>query len=177
MVPEAPLERAEIGLVPQGDGWFVVNVADARWRRDATFGDYCVFEGEAGFPAFGMNIHVIAPGQPSCMYHGESNQEAFLVLSGECLLIVEGEERRLGPWDFFYAAPHTRHVFVGAGDGPCAILMVGARDPHETIVYPVDEMARRHGAGVERETPEPRDAYAPFDRTRTEIPARADVLP
>ena len=178
MVEEATLERTEGGLVPRGEGWFVVNVRDARWKRDATFGDVCKFESDgARFPSFGMNIHVIEPGQPSCMYHGESTQEAFLVLSGECLLIVEGEERPLGQWDFFYAAPHTRHVFVGAGDGPCAILMVGDRDPDEEIVYPVDEVALRHGAGVQKETPELREAYAPFDRTVTEIPAPVDALP
>ena len=178
MVPEAPLERAEIGLVPAGEGWFVVNVADARWERDATFGDVCVFEGDdVRFPSFGVNIHVIAPGQPNCMYHGESSQEAFLVLSGECLLIVEGEERPLRQWDFFYAAPNTRHVFVGAGDGPCAILMLGERDPDEDLIYPVDEAALRHGAGVEIETPVAREAYAPFDRSITEIEPRLDALP
>jgi uncharacterized cupin superfamily protein len=178
MVPEAPLERTEIGFVPAGEGWFVLNVRDARWERDSTFGDFCEFESDhVSFPSFGANIHVIEPGQPSCMYHGESSQEAFLVLSGECLLIVEGEERPLRQWDFFYAAPYTRHVFVGAGGGPCAILMMGARDPDEQIVYPVDEVALRHGAGVERETPVPREAYAPFDRTVTEIEPRLDALP
>ena len=178
MVPEAPLERTEIGLVPAREGWFVVNARDARWERDSTFGDFCEFESEdVRFPSFGVNIHVIEPGQPSCMYHGESSQEAFLVLSGECVLIVEGEERPLRQWDFFYGAPHTRHVFVGAGDGPCAILMIGARDPDEQIVYPVDEVALRHGAGVETETPVPCEAYARFDRTVTEILPRLDALP
>lgn len=176
MIPEAALERTEIGVVPTGEGWFVVNAHEARWVRDATFGDYCTFEGNVDFPHFGINIHVIEPGQPNGMYHAESNQEAFLVLSGECRLIVEGEERSLRQWDFFYAPPDTRHIFVGAGDGPCAILMVGRRDPDEKILYPVDEIARRNGAGVETETPEPREAYARFDRTRTEIPPRVDAL-
>ena len=177
MVPEAPLERVGKGLAPKGEGWFVVNAREARWENDATFGDWCRFEGDVDFPEFGINIHVVQPGQPNGMYHAESNQEAFLVLSGECLLLVEGEERRLGPWDFFHAPPGTRHIFVGAGDGPCAILMVGTRDPNEELLYPVDDVALRHGAGVETETPNAHEAYARFDRTRTEIDPRADVLP
>ena len=106
------------------------------------------FEGKdaARFPEFGINIHVLAPGEPNCMYHGEDVQEDFLVLSGECLLLVEGEERRLRAWDFVHCPAWTEHVFIGAGDGPCAILMVGSRKPDDQVRYPVSELARRHGA-------------------------------
>jgi uncharacterized cupin superfamily protein len=96
------------------------------------------------------------------MYHAEDGQEDFLVLAGECLLLVEEEERPLRAWDFFHCAPGTRHVFVGAGSGPCLILAVGTRLPESGVVYPVSELARRHGAGVERETRLPREAYAPY---------------
>src|SRR5215211_448119 len=126
MVPQAPLEPADAGLVPQGDGWFVLNARDARWL-DGDFGSYTRFEGDARFPQLGINIGVLQPGQPSCMYHGEDAQEDFLVLSGSCLLLIEGEERQLRAWDFVHCSAWTEHVFVGAGDGPCAILAVGAR--------------------------------------------------
>ena len=96
------------------------------------------------------------------MYHGENAQEGFLVLTGECLLLIEGEERRLQQWDFVHSPPWTEHVFVGAGDGPCAILMVGARPEHEELRYPVVDVARTHEAGVEEETSSGREAYAPF---------------
>jgi uncharacterized cupin superfamily protein len=175
MVPEAPLERTDSGVVPQGEGWFVVNGRKARWY-DSDFGPFTRFEGEAArFQQIGINIGVLEPGQPSCKYHGEDNQEDFLVLSGECLLLVEGEERRLKAWDFVHCPPWTDHVFVGAGDGPCAILAVGARQSRE-IVYPESELAQRHGAGVERETADPQEAYAAYGRP-TETSYRDGWLP
>ena len=158
MVPEAPLEPTDGGLVPDGEGWFVLNVSDARWLG-GHFGAYTRFEGEARFPKLGFNIGVLEPGQPACMYHGEDEQEDFLVLSGECLLLIEGQERRLKAWDFVHCPAWTEHVFVGAGDGPCAILAVGTRLTND-VVYPVSGLAQRHRAGVERETRDPRQAYA-----------------
>ena len=161
MVPEAPLERTETGLVPKGEGWFVVNARDARWQ-DSDFGPFTRFEGDVRFRQIGINIGVVEPGQPSCMYHREDEQEDFLVLSGECLLLIEGEERRLKAWDFVHCPPWTDHVFVGAGDGPCAILAVGTRLTDD-IVYPASDLAQRHGAGVEKETRDPKEAYAGYE--------------
>jgi uncharacterized cupin superfamily protein len=162
VVPEAPLAPAGEGLAPEGEGWFVVNAREARWLT-GDFGSYTRFEGGARFPQVGINIGVLEPGQPSCLYHREDNQEDFLVLSGECLLLVEGEERRLKAWDFVHCPPWTEHVFVGAGDGPCAILAVGAR-AGAGIVYPAGELARSHGAGAEAETDDPQVAYAKHRR-------------
>lgn len=160
------------------DGWFVVNVRDTAWLRHERFGATCVFEGEhASFPDFGIGVHVLWPGQPNGLYHAESNQEDFLVLAGQCLLVVEGQERRLGAWDFVHSPAGTEHIFVGAGDGPCVILMAGTRDPDRTIVYPVSEPARRHGAGAERETGSPAEAYAPFPEWELGRPGRLDGLP
>jgi uncharacterized cupin superfamily protein len=160
MVPEAPLEPAGNGLAPVGEGWFVLNAADARWL-EGHFGPYTRFEGATRFPTIGINIGVLAPGQPACMYHGENEQENFLILSGECRLLIEGQERRLKAWDFVHCPAWTEHVFVGAGDGPCAILAIGSRLTDE-VVYPVSELAARCGASVERETKRPEEAYAPF---------------
>ena len=173
MPDEAPLVETESGLEPGGPGWFVLNVRDAAWWRHPEFGAGTVFENReaqgAAFSEYGINIQVLWPGEPNCMYHRENQQEDMLVLAGECVLIVEGQERRLGPWDFVHLPPWTNHVFVGAGDGPCAILMVGTRKGEaEELVYPVDEAARRHGAGVSKETPDPSVAYAPFGRSRRE---------
>ena len=160
VVPEAPLNQTEAGLVPDGEGWFVLNAREAQWL-EGDFGAYTRFEGETRFEQLGINIGVLAPGQPACMYHRENAQEDFLVLSGECLLLVEGEERRLKAWDFFHCPPWTEHVFVGAGDGPCAILAVGARST-KGVVYPESELAQRHKAGVAQETSEPAEAYKDF---------------
>jgi len=100
------------------------------------------------------------------MYHGEVTQEDFLILAGECLLLVEGEERLLKAWDFVHCPAWTEHVFVGAGSGPCAILMIGARAGGEDghVRYPVAEVAQKHGAGVEQETTKPAEAYARFPK-------------
>ena len=141
-------------------GWFVVNVADAEaFGRDG-LGYWIPFESDdAPFAEFGINIHVLQPGEPNSMYHAEDSQEDFLVVHGECLLIVEGEERRLRAWDFVHCPNWTEHVFVGAGDGPCAILMVGTRKhERDKVVYPVSDVALRHGAGVDEETPDGRVA-------------------
>ena len=172
MVEEATLVETESGLEPEGPGWFVVNARDAAWwRHREVFGFGCRFEcldSEAEFPQIGFVLRVLQPGEPNCRYHAESDQEDFLVLQGECLLLVEEEERPLKAWDFVHCPPGTPHVFVGAGDGPCVILMVGARLPEGTIVYPVSELARRHGASVERETNDPHEAYADLPPRRRE---------
>jgi uncharacterized cupin superfamily protein len=173
MVPEAPLRRTDAGLVPDGDGWFVVNARESLWR-DGHFGAYTRFQGDAGFEQLGINIGVLQPGQPACMYHGEGNQEDFLVLSGECLLLIEGEERRLRAWDFVHCPAWAEHVFVGAGDGPCAILAVGARASRE-LLYPRSELALKHSAGVEEETSTGDEAYAPFPKD-ADTPYRAGWL-
>ncbi len=160
MIPEASYERTPEGVVPAGEGWFVVNAKEARWF-EGDFGAFTRFEGPARFERLGINIGVLEPGQASCMYHGEDEQEDFLVLAGECLLLIEGEERRLAAWDFVHCPPWTEHVFVGAGDGPCAILAVGTRTKG-AVLYPESELAQRHGAGVAKETHEPDQAYAGY---------------
>ena len=154
-MPEAQLEDFGSGLTPVTQGWFVVNVRDAEWWFSEGRGARCAFENEYGdppveFAQFGINVTVLEPGQTG-LYHAESNQEAFLVLSGECALLVEDEERRLRPWDFFHSSPWTEHAFVGAGEGPCVILMVGSRSGPQ-VRYPVSELAARYGASVAEET-------------------------
>lgn len=146
------------GRAPAGDGWFVLNAGDAQWL-DGVFGAYTRFEGDVRFPQIGINIGVLSPGQASCYYHAENEQEDFLVLSGECLALVEGVERRLRQWDFVHCPAWTEHVFVGAGDGPCALLAIGTR-LHDEVVYPASELAQRHGAGVADRTTDASEAYA-----------------
>ena len=168
MVPESPLEETEHGLIPKGKGWFVLNAREAPWIGRLGRGAYSEFEGfddAAGFSQLGINLTVLGPGEPQAMYHYENDQEDFLVLAGEALLIVEGQERPLRAWDFVHCPAGTNHVIVGAGDKPCLVLSVGARvrsTGPDWGAYTVDEAARRHGAGVERETTDPKEAYARF---------------
>jgi len=163
VVAEAPLSRAETGAFPEGEGWFVVNVRDARWYESDGLGFYVTFEGEnARFADLGFNLGILRPGEPSALYHAEEAQEDFLVLAGECLLLIEGEERPLHAWDFVHCPPWTEHIFVGAGDGPCLLLGVGARRKGRGLRYPVSELALKYGAGVETETTDPKEAYARF---------------
>jgi uncharacterized cupin superfamily protein len=182
-VPEAQLDDAGSGLAPAGEGWFVVNVRDAQWLTSENgekkpSGSECSFESQAAeFRQLGIRLHVLAPGEPNGLYHSESEQEGFLVLAGECRLLVEGEERLLRPWDFFHSPAGTEHIFVGAGDGPCVIFMAGARSDDWRVVYPVSELAARYGASAEKETSDPRDAYVGFEPSRREPPSYWDRLP
>ena len=172
-VNEARLEDTTYGRGPVSDGWFVVNVRDAAWMHSPKFGSACVIEtDDVSFPQIGFTIAVLHEGGSSGLYHREDDQEDFLVLSGECIAIVEGEERRMGPGDFLHSPPGTAHITVGAGDGPCVILMVGTRGPDvQETEYTVDELAARYGASVARETTSSKEAYADLARDYTAVPA------
>ena len=154
--------------MPASAGWFVMNARDARWfqrpGRDSLPLTGCdEFEAETYFPMLGMSIQVLAPGEPNSIYHWETEQEDFLVLAGEALLIVEGQERPLKQWDFVHCPPETRHVFVGAGDEPCVILAASSRQFQKDGpwgYYTVDEAARRHNACPDVETQDGNVAYA-----------------
>lgn len=179
-VPEARLEDLGSGLTPVTQGWFVVNVRDAEWWFADSRGARCAFENEYGnqpveFGQLGINITVLERGQVS-LYHAEEGQEAFLVLAGECLLIVADEERRLRQWDFFHCPPWTEHAFVGAGDEPCVIVMAGAR-AGSGVRYPVSNTALGYGASVKEETSDWRLAYATAERFRRERPPTWASLP
>ena len=171
MIPGAELEQTEAGLVPASTGWFVLNARDARWFHRPGRGDSLPvtgcdeFEAETYFPMLGMSIQVLAPGEPNSMYHWETEQEDFLVLAGEALLIVEGQERRLKQWDFVHCPPETRHVFVGSGDGSCVILAASSRQFQASGpwgYYTVDDASRRHNACPADETQDSGVAYARF---------------
>ena len=155
--------------------WFVRNVADDEWWVNEKFGNRTMLVPDAS--QVGVRVHVHEPGKPTTLYHRESEQEGFLVIEGECLLIVEGEERLLRAWDYFHCPPGTTHGFVGAGDGPCVVVTLGARSEGGTIIYARDEVALRHDAGVEQETDAPREAYAPFPKWEPGRPDAWDSLP
>jgi uncharacterized cupin superfamily protein len=163
MVEEARLEDTPSGRAPVTAGWFTVNIREAAWVTNEVFGADCVFEGDAApFADVGLTLCVLKPGQPSGLYHSEGDQEDFLVLAGQCLLLIENEERPLHAWDFVHCPPGAAHIFVGAGEGPCVIFMTGGRTRESAIVYPRSELARRHGAEAGTATTSPAEAYAPF---------------
>lgn len=158
-ISEAKLKSAAHGLIPEGEGWYVLNAKDAAWQNNEKFGDFCTFEGDRRFEQYGINIHVIHPGQPNCHYHGEDDQENFLVIKGQCKLLIEGQERLLREWDFVHCPKWTRHVFIGTGNEPCSIVMVGGRTGHG-VIYPAIDLAKTYGACPERETDSPKESYA-----------------
>jgi uncharacterized cupin superfamily protein len=189
MTAEARLETVDSGLTPGDDGWFVLNARDAAWLVNEAFGARCGFEADVPvvrsrtdlevhrFGQIGINLAVLEPGRPSGLYHAETAQEDFLVLSGECLAIVEGEERPLRTWDLLHCPPGTAHVFVGAGDGPCVLLMLGARAEGRELHYPADPAARAHDAAVGEETGSAREAYADRPHWALGHPPAWDALP
>jgi len=160
------MEKTEGGLVASGDGWFVLNAKDARWYHAEGRPALCNLEGETFFSQFGIHIVVLWPGQPMAMYHWEADQEDFLVVSGEALLLIDGEERPLRQWDFVHCPVGASHMIISAGDAPCVVVAVGARgNEGEGVwgVYPVAEVAQQHGVGVEVETSDAEVAYAEFE--------------
>jgi uncharacterized cupin superfamily protein len=142
----------------------IVNLADAPARshpRQATSIDW--EPDGAPWPDTGVNVQVMQPGQPNCKYHSEPVQEDFLVLFGECIAIIDGAEHQLRQWDYFHCPAGVEHVFVGAGDGPCAVLMIGSRRKDEAH-YPVSEVAAKYDASVANATDEPDEAYVDWRR-------------
>ena len=170
---EAPLEETDNGRVPTGEGWFVLNARDVPWVRSERRGAACYWEHELPWQ-LGVTLSVLQPVQSGGLYHREGNQEGFLVLAGEGIVIVDGEERPLRAWDFFHCPAGTPHVLLGTGDSPFVFFAGGSRNEGAELVYPVEEAALRRGAGVEREATSGRDAYPP----NTWQPGRyADDLP
>jgi uncharacterized cupin superfamily protein len=158
---EAEIVTTEQGDVPRGEGWYVLSAQRARWQHSPGFGGSDLsFQGDVRFPEVGFHLGVLLPGEPACMYHREDTQEGFLVLSGRCLAIVEGQERLLEAWDYLHCPGGTEHVLVGAGDGPCVVIAYGARRPDDGTLYVADAVAARHGASVAADTPDPAIAYA-----------------
>ena len=159
-VKEATAEETPYGRYVRSAGWFVLNLTDAlAVRNEEKGGAVFPLESDAApFGDFGVNVRVLWPGEPNALYHCETGQEGFLVLSGACTLIVEEEERTLRQWDYFHCPPGTHHMFVGAGDGPCAILMIGLRPDPERLHYPVSEVAAKYGASAAEETYDPDEA-------------------
>jgi uncharacterized cupin superfamily protein len=190
MVSEARLVSVASGLAPVIPGWFVVNARDAAWVSNPQFGGVCIFESDEFVlrgrpdldeyvkPAAGFVLRVVLPGRPAGYYHAESVQEDFLVLRGECLLLIEGEERRLRAWDYVHCPPMTAHTFVCVGEGPCIILAAGNRRADLQRVYPRSELALRHGAGTERDSESSEEAYGEARAEwRVERPIGWDELP
>jgi uncharacterized cupin superfamily protein len=160
-VDEARIEDTEHGRLPAGKGWFILNLGEMPWETVPGFGAWRDFnwDQKPGEPNIGFHIHVLQPGENFGYYHAEDAQEGFIVLSGECLTIVEGQERRMRQWDYLHSPPGTAHVMVGAGDGPCALLMFGSPDPRRKVEWIADETAAKHGASVERTTGRDAEAY------------------
>ena len=170
MPEEAPLRELETGLAPAGKGWFVLNARDAPWWERPGRGFLCEFEDPeddaSDFSQLGINVTVLAPGEPMAMYHWEVDQEDFLVVAGEALLVIDGQEWALRTWDLVHCPPRAEHTIVGAGSGPCVVVAMGARDGSTGADwggYTVDDAARRHGAGVDVATTASSDAYARFE--------------
>ena len=162
-VDEATIEDG----VPTTAGWFVINAHDARWMHN-DMRTVCKFggEGPAHFDELGVGLYWIEPGHPMTLYHHETGQEDFLVLRGACVLVIEGQGRRLGAWDFVHCPPGTAHTIVAAGEAPALILAVGARREKGSARYPVEPAAIRHGAGVPDADTTAREHYATFGTPR-----------
>jgi uncharacterized cupin superfamily protein len=150
------------------EGWYVRNAREGQWWDRGPRGAVTPLV-EDDDDQVGVNLFVLGPGQPMAMYHWEADQEDFLVISGEALLIVEGEEHPLRQWDFVHTPPNVSHTIVGAGSGPAAILAIGAREHQggdDWGGYPYSDLAMQYDASTEEETNDPHVAYARFPARR-----------
>ena len=174
---ESSFAKGDLRLTEDRPGdWFVASVRELSWQENE-LGATCEFDKQRNrFDEFGINLTVLRPRQPMTMYHREGYQEGFLVLRGECLLIVEGSEVRLREWDYFHCPPDVTHAIVGSGVGLSLVLAVGSRVGPKMILYPRDETALKHGAGVQKDTRDAQEAYAPFTRPAPEIRFRGEFL-
>ena len=178
MVSEARLRRTEEGLVPEGQGWWVLNARDARWiERDGRgwnvpFTGWTGDEVEGFYDLLGVNLIVLQPGQPGSVYHRERDQEGFLVVAGEAILLVEGQERPLRQWDYVHCPVDCQHTIIGAGEGNCVIVAAGSRvnvGSDDWGAYTVDPVAQRYGAAPDEETT---SAGAAYSRWKPSKPVR-----
>jgi len=156
---EAEVQRTPEGKVPAGDGWFVLNLAEMAWETVPGFGVWLDFGAPDTDPRIGAHIHVLQPGESNGYYHAEAAEEGFLVLSGECIAVIENEERRMRRWDYFHSPAGTEHITVGAGDEPCVILMFGSPDPRRQVEWIANETAAKYGASVAQTTGRDTEAY------------------
>jgi quercetin dioxygenase-like cupin family protein len=173
---EAEIQQTPEGQVPVDGGWFILNLGEMAWETVPGFGTWRDFDGperDASTPSVAVHIHVLKPGEANGYYHAEAAQEGFLVLSGECIAIVEGQERRMRRWDYLHSPPGTAHITVGAGEEPCAILMFGSPDPSRKVEWIANEVAATHGASVAHTTSRDTEVYGelpPFLRVRPPEP-------
>jgi uncharacterized cupin superfamily protein len=167
---EARIEKTPEGQVPAGDGWFILNLGEMAWETVPPYGVALGFDDPDADPSqrVGVHVHVLQPGEANGYYHAEAAQEGFLVLSGECIAVVEGQERRMRRWDYLHSPPGTEHITVGAGEEPCAILMFGSPDPRRKVEWIANEVAAKYGASVARTTSRDTEVYG-------EVPAPVRV--
>jgi quercetin dioxygenase-like cupin family protein len=165
---EARIEDTPEGQRPATGGWYIRNLGELAWSTVEGYGAWYDFgdRSDPSKPGIGVHVHVLQPGEANGYYHAEDAEEGFLVLSGECIAIVEGEERRLGRWDYFHSPPWTEHIMIGAGDGPCAILMFGSPDPRRKVSWIANETAAKHGASVAETTSDGAEVYGDVTEVR-----------
>jgi uncharacterized cupin superfamily protein len=169
------------------------NAREAAWRNNDQTQTCCIFESddfvlrgrpdlaEYVKPGAGFALRVLRPGRPADMYHAESVQDDFLVLMGECIAIIEDQERHLRAWDFVHCPPRTAHTFVGAGGGPCVLLCAENRDLNDETfwcAYKRSDVALRHGASLDRDTSSGAEANPPWrEHWRVKRPENWSELP
>ena len=160
-------------MVEEKSGGYVVNVKDAGWTESDAFGRVVRFEQGEPFSDIGIHLFLLEPGKPNCRYHRENAQENFLVLSGRCKLLMNGEERALQAWDFVHCPPGVTHVLVGDPKESCSVLAIGHRkgDAHE-LFYPKSELAARYGAEAPEPTDLPQVAYSDISPRRAIDPQK-----
>ena len=86
---------------------------------------------DLGVSTFGLNAIVLQPGERGRIHAHEHQEEVYLVLEGTLTLVIEGEERELGPYDAARVAPAVRRQLVNGGNERLVVLAIGGATPHD----------------------------------------------
>jgi uncharacterized cupin superfamily protein len=91
-----------------------------------------------GLEAFGINLVELEPGYaiPEHDEQGRDQEEVFVILSGEAVAVLDGEDHRAPAGTFVRVSPHVRRTIRNDGTEPVDLLIASA--PTSSGYTPMD---------------------------------------
>lgn len=105
------------------------DITFARLDRD-TGERFQALRRELGVDSFGVNLIVLQPGQRGRIHAHERQDEVYLVLEGELMLLIKGVEHVLGEDRVVRVGPAVRRQLVNAGAQRLVLLALGGSGSH-----------------------------------------------
>jgi hypothetical protein len=160
-VNEASSEETPYGRYITSDGWFVLNIADALAVRNDEKGGatYPLEPRESPFRDVGIRVPSSRRANRTRSTTPKACRKGFSCSRASARSSWRRTNGRCGSGTTSTVQPVRASVIVGAGDGPCSILMLGAR-PDVEVRYPVSEVAAKYDASAVKDTDDADEAYA-----------------